>query len=234
MSNLARLMKEVDAWKVGREDEGRHEGPGDNGNRDSLASTPSGSTRQEPSRAGIVDDGQSAPSQAKASPIRPEPSLSKDANPDPMRKTPHPPMTAFPVEGKPGFYVIDGELVGPDFVFSKGRRLKGRAYLMAKEYVLAESKRLRGAYVCEIGDHYLTELTAEVHHRVKRDYHVARALGIACHSHNAVHGDPHGVRVSVLRERATARRGICGRTGPSPPTSAASTGATRCIPGPCG
>ena len=123
----------------------------------------------------------------------------------PFRKT-HSPLAAFPVEGKPGCYVIGGAYVTPETVFSYGDRLKGNPHERAKSYVLAESKRLRGAYVCEIGDHYVTELTGEVHHRLNKRLHVAKALGLACHSHNAVYGDP-SLRTSETSERENATAG---------------------------
>jgi hypothetical protein len=129
----------------------------------------------------------------------------RHGDPDPVVKIRPPPLTAFPVQEKPGWYVIGGELVGPETVFSYAKsRLKGNPYLKAKAYVLAESKRIRGALVCELGDHYVTEHTGEVHHRIRRDVHVAKALGLACHNHNAAHGDPEArsARTSeTVRER---------------------------------
>jgi hypothetical protein len=116
-----------------------------------------------------------------------------------------PPMVALPVEGRPGFYVIDGLMVGPDTVFSYAKtRLKGRPYMRAKAYVVAECQRKRGALVCELGSHYLTEITAEVHHWKRKSLHVARWLGVACHSHNSKAGEPGSAYPSETGERAPA------------------------------
>lgn len=117
---------------------------------------------------------------------------------------------ADPIAGKPGFYVIDGREVGPDFVFSNGDRLKGRPYLRAKAYVLAESLRLKGGLVCpgstKDPEHYLTEQTSEVHHQIRKTLHVGRGLGIACHRHNSIWGSPPGSGSSETRERESSSR----------------------------
>jgi hypothetical protein len=122
-------------------------------------------------------------------------------------------LYAFPVEGKPHFYVIDGLEYGPDSIFSYAKsRLKGKPYERAKAYAWAESKYYAGAGVCELAEahgneaHYVDYRSATVHHRVRRDLHMAKTLGIACVSHNSGHGDPiisrsQSASLSELRER---------------------------------
>jgi hypothetical protein len=119
-------------------------------------------------------------------------------------------ITATPIEGKPGFYVIDGLEFGPDSSFSDGHRMKGRPYLRARAYVIAEYRRTHGQLVCEIipgKEHYLPENMVEVHHTKKKDFHVARHLAPACHRHNAMHGPPKGQRPSESIEREKVPRG---------------------------
>ena len=131
--------------------------------------------------------------------------LSGTVTAPPSVESPTPPSVSFPVEvqDKPHHYIIDGEEYGPESIFSYGERLKGNPYDRAKAYAWAESKYYAGAAVCEVAEklgdeaHYVTYRTAEVHHRVRNDLHMAKTLGIACHSHNAVHGPPSVGSVSL-------------------------------------
>ena len=132
-------------------------------------------------------------------------------------ETPPPPfpvesleMRATPVQGKPGFHIVDGLEFGPDSNFSDGHRLKGRPYLRARAYVIAEYLRTHGQLVCEVitgKEHYLPENVVEVHHTERKDLHVARHLLPACHRHNASHGAPKGQRTSDSVERENVPRG---------------------------
>jgi hypothetical protein len=123
-----------------------------------------------------------------------EPSLSARPTSTLRVDSPTPPSDSFPliarpIPAKPHFYLIDGLEYGPESVFSYAQRLKGNPYRRAKAYAWAEAVS-KGQSVCELGDHYITYATAEVHHRIRKNYHIAKTLGIACQSHNASHGDP--------------------------------------------
>jgi hypothetical protein len=81
----------------------------------------------------------------------------------------------------PDTFIIEGAVVGPDYVFSRAPRLKGTPYQRAKEYIIRRSK---GVIVCDIGpERVIGEW--EVHHRGPKDLHQAKMLGPTFTHHNA-------------------------------------------------
>ena len=78
---------------------------------------------------------------------------------------------------------VGGLEIGPDYVFSTGKRLEGGPYRRAKKY-LRKRDRKDGKLYCEIGGERILGKW-EVHHRGPMNAHVARLLGIACRTHNA-------------------------------------------------